>query len=127
MDRDGDGLFLADQHDEPLASGDAGIEQVPLQHGIVLGHDGNDHRWVFRALALVEANHGHRAGRNDVGDDLPRPNRGQLVDIAHGQHGGLAGHRLEQRLHQQNIDHAGFVDDDVFETGGRAPFRMVCA
>jgi hypothetical protein len=27
---------------------------------------------------------------NDVGEDLPRPDRGQLVDIAHDQHGGFA-------------------------------------
>ena len=36
--RDGDGLLLPDQHDQPLAAGDAGVEQVPLQHGVVLGH-----------------------------------------------------------------------------------------
>src|SRR5271167_24603 len=28
--RDGDGLLLTHQHDQPLASGDSGVEQVPL-------------------------------------------------------------------------------------------------
>jgi hypothetical protein len=39
--RDGDGLFLTDQHDQPFAARYAGVEQVPLQHRIVLGsqHD----------------------------------------------------------------------------------------
>ena len=53
--RDGDCLFLSNQHDQPLAAGDAGVEKVPLQHGVVLRHDGNHHSWVFRALALVDA------------------------------------------------------------------------
>ena len=48
-----------DQHDEPLTSGKAGVEQVPLQYGVAPGHDGNDHRWIFRALALVD---GHCVG-----------------------------------------------------------------
>ena len=48
-----------DQHDEPLTSGKAGVEQVPLQYGVAPGHDGNDHRWIFRALALVDS---HRVG-----------------------------------------------------------------
>ena len=34
----GDGLLLADEHDKPLAAGHAGVEQVPLQHRVVLGH-----------------------------------------------------------------------------------------
>jgi hypothetical protein len=43
---------------------------------------------------LGEANDGHGTGLNDVGEHLPRPDRGQLVDIAHDQHGGLfGGHR----------------------------------
>jgi hypothetical protein len=61
-DRNGDGLLLADQHHEFLASGDAGVDQIPLQHGVVLGHDGNEHRCVFRSLALVD---GHRVSGNE--------------------------------------------------------------
>jgi hypothetical protein len=29
-------------------AGDAGLEQITLQHGVVLRHDGNHHGWVFR-------------------------------------------------------------------------------
>ena len=36
MYRDGDRLFLTDQHDQPFAARYAGVEQVPLQHRIVL-------------------------------------------------------------------------------------------
>lgn len=53
--RDGDGLLLPNQNDKPLAAGDAGVEQIALQHGVVLRHDRNHHGWVFRALALVDA------------------------------------------------------------------------
>ena len=34
MHRDGHGLLLPHQHDQPLASGDAGVEKIPLQHGV---------------------------------------------------------------------------------------------
>src|SRR5439155_13218048 len=53
--RDGNGLLLPDQHDQPLAAGDAGVEKIPLQHSVVLRHDRNHYGWVFRALALVDA------------------------------------------------------------------------
>jgi hypothetical protein len=52
---DGGGILLPNQHDQPLAAGDAGAEKVPLQHGVVLRHDRNHHGWVFRALTLVDA------------------------------------------------------------------------
>ena len=45
--RDGDGLLLPDQNDKPIAAGDAGVEKVPLQHGVVLRHDRNHHGCVF--------------------------------------------------------------------------------
>ncbi len=34
--RDGGGLLLADQHDELFTPRDAGVEQIALQHGVVL-------------------------------------------------------------------------------------------
>src|SRR5258705_11468820 len=34
---DGDSFLLADQDDETFATGDAGIKQVALEHGVVLG------------------------------------------------------------------------------------------
>src|SRR5204862_7367651 len=45
----------------PLAACDAGVEEVPLQHGVVLREDWDDHGSVFRALALVD---GRRIGRH---------------------------------------------------------------
>ena len=44
-------FFWSNQNDQPPAAGDAGVEQITLQHGVVLRHDGNHHGWVFRALA----------------------------------------------------------------------------
>ena len=35
----GDRLLLADQHDKPLSSGQPGVEQVSLQHGVMLRQD----------------------------------------------------------------------------------------
>ncbi len=60
MHRDGNGLFLANQDDKPLTAGNAGIEQITLQHRVMLRHDGDHHGWVFRALALMD---GRRVGR----------------------------------------------------------------
>ena len=60
---------------------------------------------------LGQAHHGHSAGCDDVGQHLPRPNRRKLVDVADDQQRGMVGHRLQQRLHQHDIDHGGLVDD----------------
>src|ERR1700677_4478421 len=49
---DRDGLLLADEDHEPLAAGDAGVEEVSLQHGIVPGHDRDHHGGVLRAWLL---------------------------------------------------------------------------
>src|SRR5215468_7497557 len=46
-DSDGDGLLLPDEHDQLLASSDTGVEQVPLQHRVVLRHHWDDHGRVL--------------------------------------------------------------------------------
>jgi hypothetical protein len=51
--RDGDGLLLPDQHNQPLAACDASVEQVSLQHRVMLSEHWDDHRWIFGALAFV--------------------------------------------------------------------------
>src|SRR5208282_4247143 len=51
---DRNGLLLADENHEPLAAGEAGVEQISLQHWVVLGHDRDDHGGILRALALVD-------------------------------------------------------------------------
>ena len=42
LHRDGDSLFLADEYHQSFAPGDAGVKQVPLQHSVVLGQNGDD-------------------------------------------------------------------------------------
>ena len=39
MDGDRDGLALADQNDQSFAAGDTRVEQIALQHGVVLRHE----------------------------------------------------------------------------------------
>jgi hypothetical protein len=51
--RDSDSFLLANQHDEPLAAGDAGVDQISLQHRVVLRHERDHYRGVFLPLALV--------------------------------------------------------------------------
>jgi hypothetical protein len=51
---DRDGLLLADKDHQPLAAGDAGVEEVSLQHRVVLGEDRDDYSRIFGALTLVD-------------------------------------------------------------------------
>ena len=51
--RNGDGLLLPNQHNQLLASGDAGVEKVSLQHGVMLSEHRNDCCGIFRSLAFV--------------------------------------------------------------------------
>src|SRR5262249_23360854 len=51
--RNGDGLLLSNQADQLLASGNAGVEKVPLQHGVMLSEYWDDHGGIFRPLAFV--------------------------------------------------------------------------
>ena len=85
LHRDGDSLLLSDQHDQPLAAGDAGIKQVPLQHGVMLGEDGDHDCRIFGALTLVN---GRRIGRHQgiefakaVGDGAAIEAGNQLAGI----------------------------------------------
>src|SRR5215203_1145141 len=61
-DRNGHGLLLSDQHNKLLTARNTGVEQVPLQHRVVLRHHGNDDGGVLRTLALVDA---RRIGRDE--------------------------------------------------------------
>ena len=47
VDRNGDGLLLSDQHNESLPSGDAGVEEIALQHGIMLSEYRDNHGGIF--------------------------------------------------------------------------------
>jgi hypothetical protein len=84
-DRDGNGFLLANQNDKPLTTGNAGIEQITLQHGVVLRHDRHHDGGVFRALALVD---GRRIGRHQgvelakaVGDRTPIETGGEFAVV----------------------------------------------
>src|SRR3984885_6407273 len=52
--RNCDGLLLADEDHKPLAAGDARVEEISLQHWVVLSQDRDDHGGIFGALALVD-------------------------------------------------------------------------
>jgi hypothetical protein len=58
--RDGYGFLLAHQNDEPLPASDAGVEQVTLQHRVVLRHDRDYDGALLRALDLMNV---RRIGR----------------------------------------------------------------
>src|SRR5262245_33558023 len=68
----GDGLLLSNQHYQPLAPSDARIKEVPLQHGVMLRHDRNNHGWILRALTLMNGSsvrgHQHVELAKPVGD-----------------------------------------------------------
>src|SRR5271157_6025429 len=51
---DRDGLLLADENQEPLAMRNPGVEQISLQHRVVLDENWDDYRGIFRALALMD-------------------------------------------------------------------------
>ena len=51
--RHAEGLFLADEDDHPLPTGDSGIEEIPLEQEILLHGQRDDNDREFRALTLV--------------------------------------------------------------------------
>jgi hypothetical protein len=58
---DRDGLLLANQHDQSLAAGHPGVEEIPLQHRVMLGECRDDNGGIFGALALMNR---RRIGRH---------------------------------------------------------------
>src|SRR6516165_1709663 len=63
LHRDRQRLPLPDEDDEAFAARQAGVDQVPLQHRVVLGGQRNDHGRILRALALVDR---YRVGKNQL-------------------------------------------------------------
>ena len=61
FDRNCQRLPLSDEDDEALASRHAGLDQVLLQHRVVLSRQRDHHGWVFRTFALVD--------RGGIGED----------------------------------------------------------
>src|SRR5208337_5532315 len=60
---------------------------------------------------LGQPHDGYSAGRDDVGQNLTWPDRGELIDIADNQQRGMVGYGFQQGLHQQDVDHGRLVDD----------------
>ena len=48
---DCEGFLLAHQHDQLLAPRDSSVEQIPLQHGKMLGHHRDDDSGILGTLA----------------------------------------------------------------------------
>src|SRR5208282_1812363 len=63
LDGDRQCLSLSDEHHQPLAARHAGVDQVPLQHRVMLGAERNHDGWVLRSLALVDR---RRVGKNQL-------------------------------------------------------------
>jgi hypothetical protein len=53
-DGDGHGALRAHEDDEALPARDRRVEEVTLEHQVVLGEKGNDDGGVFAPLALVD-------------------------------------------------------------------------
>jgi hypothetical protein len=54
----------------------------------------------------------------------PGPDRGQLVDIADDQQRRVVRNRFHERLHQQDVDHRGLVDDEQIAIEGISALRL---
>lgn len=54
LNGDGEGFGLADDDDEFAPAGDAGVEQVSLEHDVLLGGEGNDNVGKLGALGFVD-------------------------------------------------------------------------
>jgi hypothetical protein len=118
--RDGDGLLLPDQNDQPLAASDAGVEKVPLQHGVMLCEHRDDHDGIFRALAFVDGRgigrHQHVEFPKSIGDGATVEARDDLtgirvdmVDIA------AAAHRAQHLDIADGIETEPFGDPCFYE------------
>jgi hypothetical protein len=54
LDRDSERLSLPDEHHQALAARHSRVNQIPLQHRVVLRRQRDDHSRVFRTLTLVD-------------------------------------------------------------------------
>ena len=72
-----------------------------------------DHDPANRRLAEHRAQAGdrNRAGSDDVRQHLARPDGGQLIDVADENERRRIGHRAHQGVHEMDVDHGSFIDD----------------
>ena len=91
----------------PFGSGE--VRQVALVDPVGAGDDPALGRLTEH---LRQPHDRHRLAGDQVGQDLARTNRGELVDVAHDQQRRAVGNRLHQRLHQHDVDHRGLVHNE---------------
>src|SRR5215467_470070 len=84
-DGDRDGLALADQNDQSFAASDTRVEQIALQHWVVLRHDWDNDGRVIRALALMDRRSISRHQRvqfaKAIGNRMPIKDRGKFPAV----------------------------------------------
>ena len=61
---------------------------------------------------LGEPHGGHRPAADQVGEQVPRPHRGQLVRVAHQHQPAVTPQGGQQGGHQRHVHHGGLVHDD---------------
>ena len=74
LHRDADYLWCSHEDDQTLAPGDAGVEEIPLEHHVMLRVNGDDDGRKLAALTLVDAHSvgGHQLVKlSEVVDDNP--------------------------------------------------------
>jgi len=59
-----------------------------------------------------------RAGGDDVGENLPGADGGELVDVAGQEQSGVRRDRLDDREQQRRVDHARLVEDEEIAVEG---------
>ena len=96
-----------------LGSGEIG--HLPLVDAVRVGDDpalGG----LAEDLGQPHDRHGSRC--DDVGQNLPRPDRWQLIDIADQQQRRPLRQGTQDRPHQRHVDHRGLVDDQQIAVQG---------
>ena len=63
LDRNSERLSLPDQDGEAFAARHPRVDQIALQHRVMLGRQRDEHSGVFRTLALVD---GRRIGQDQL-------------------------------------------------------------
>ena len=111
------GLGVVGRHEVEVAvaSGRAEIGHQALIQAVSV-HDDPALRGLPEHLGQPHDRHG--PGADDVGQHLPGPDGGQLVDIADDEQRRVVGRRFHQRLHQHDVDHRGLVDDQQIAIEG---------
>ena len=69
----------------------------------------DDHTLSGLPEYLGQCDTGQGAAVNDILKHVPGPHRGKLVAVSHHDHTGAPGHRLQQAVHQENVNHGHLI------------------